>query len=79
MADMNNTLDLNVANLREIATDFGVTSDGAKAIASEKPCSQTQLVNNGGFSSTFFESTYACSHFHWRDKLSVDVQIRTVR
>ena len=38
---MNNTLDLNVANLREIDIFFGITSDGAKAIASEKPCSQT--------------------------------------
>ena len=53
---MNNTLDLNVANMREIAIFFGITctSDGAKAIASGKPCSQTQLVNNDGFPSTFF-------------------------
>ena len=51
---MNNTLDLNVANMREIVIFFGITSDGAKAIASGKPCSQTQLVNNDGFPSTFF-------------------------
>ena len=51
---MNNTLDLNVANMREIAIFFGITSDGAKAIASGKPCSQTKLVNNDGFPSTFF-------------------------
>ena len=59
MANMINTLDLNVANLREIAIFFGVTSDGAKSIASGKPCSQTQLVNNDAFPSTFFESKYA--------------------
>ena len=36
---MSNTLDLNVANLREIALFFGVTSEVAKAINAGKPSS----------------------------------------
>ena len=58
---MSNTLDLNVANLREIAIFFGVTSEVAKAIAAGAPSSLRQLISISGFPSTFFESNTTCN------------------
>ena len=58
---MSNTLDLNVANLREIAIFFGVTNEVAKAIDAGAPSSLSQLISISGFPSTFFESNTTCN------------------